>query len=206
MTYARPTHIYDARRMCPQSDRSIRTPCPTGCPRRVATGRSRRSSWPRDVGARQHDRQHRAALDRAGFCRHGRGVDLGGQRLSAGDPHPAAAARLPRGDRRLPASLPVRPGTVHPRLARLRARPDAAHSEHRTRDSGNRRRRHHERERCAGALHLSAALPGAGHRHQRLRGRGLRGARPHHCLGRPGRGALALALRHQRADRPGDAR
>ena len=153
------------------------------------------------VRARQHHRQHRAPLDRAQLSHHSCGFGLGDQCLSARDPRRPAAALLPGRSRGIQAGLADRPRGVHPRIARLCVRALAHHPERRSCRSGARRRRDHERERRSGPLHLSTAHAGSRNRHQRLRDRPVRRDRAHRRRGGTGSGAVAVAVRDQRADR-----
>ena len=93
------------------------------------------------------------------------------------------------------------PDRLHRLLAGLRPVGFAADADHRARHPGLRRGRHHERQRRAGALHLSAPLARPRRRAQRDdrldRIRGRPDSRGRHPVGR----TMALAVRGERADR-----
>ena len=115
----------------------------------------------RHVGAGHLDRQHRAAHHRARHaCDAGR-LDLGGERLPARGDGDAAAVRLDRRHLRPSARLCLGPRGLHRGIAAVRGRAIAAGAGARPRAARFWRRRHHERQRRAGALHLSARIRSA---------------------------------------------
>ena len=102
-------------------------------------------------------------------------------------------------DLRLPAYLPGGPGAVHDRLAGLRAVVLAADADHRAHAAGLRRRGDHERQQRPDPLHLSPPLARPRGRTERHRRIDRLGAGTVGCLGDPGRGAVAVAVRGERA-------
>jgi hypothetical protein len=165
-------------------------------------GDTHRRAGDRDIGARLVDRQCRAADHRRRHVGEPGDRDLDRQRLSADDRNDPAAARLARRHLRVPARLPRWAGAVHAGVAGLRDVAFDHRADRGARLTGARRRRDHERQRRADALHLSscAARPRDGHqRGDRL---GRRGGRADRGIGDPLGRLLAMALRHQRADRP----
>ncbi len=154
---------------------------------------------------RQRHRQRGAADDRGRSEREPGLLDLDRQRVPARDHDFAAAAGFAGRDRRLSPRLPRWAGAVHACIRVLRAGAYVAAADDRAHRAGVRRGRDHERQRGAGALHLSAPPARPRHRAQRARRRFLGRSRPDD-RGRHSRGwKLALAIRHQRAARRGDA-
>ena len=149
----------------------------------------------RHVGAGHIDREYRTAHHRARpACDSGR-LDLGGERLPTRGDGDAAAVRLDRRHIRPSARLCVGPAGLHRGVVRVRGGAVAAGAGDRPRAPGFRRRRHHERQRRAGALHLSARGAWPRHRLQRAGGRRVVHRRP---VGRGGDhvgAVLALAVR-----------
>ncbi|MEY9396544.1 hypothetical protein ABIF79_002919 [Bradyrhizobium japonicum] len=156
-------------------------------------------------GRRQRHRQRGAADDRSRpRCEPGL-LDLDRQWLPARDHDLAAAAGFARRDRRLSPRVSGRARTVYARIRLLRAGAYAALAHDRAHHPGFWRRRHHERQRGTGALHLPTEPARSRHRDQRARRRLLGRGRPDARRGHPGGRNLALAIRHQRPARCSDA-
>lgn len=149
--------------------------------------------------ARRYDMQRGPAehglAARGGFGR----LHLDSQRLPAGGDDAPASVCLDGRAVGLQAGLRARHSGVHVRFAAVRALAVVRHACHCPRGAGSRGSDDDERKHVDGQAHLPQAPPGRGGWAQRHRRGHSLGGRAY-ALGRhPGRGAMAVAVCHQRA-------